>query len=230
MNKIKFYKQKDGSFTQENRDKGSEYLNEKTIDKLFIYDIKNKNFLSKEGKMNFEKFLLSSPNFNLHEFGGKIATFFYDVNKYDLFIPFEDLLKNFNPMDLRTTAFKESVVNKSFIKSMESASDKTLDMVKRKVIQSYQSLFKNYPVKTLEDLKKYFNNEEEFYQSIKKHLQIDAFLDKGKIVFLTKEIEEKISLKKDKTQDQDLNNLLENKVEEKMQKIKNITINQNYKK
>lgn len=209
MNEIKFYKQQDGSFTQENKDKGDEYLNEKTIEKLFIYDVKNKSFLSKEGKMNFEKFLLSSPNFNLQEFGGKIATFFYDINKYDLFIPFEDLLKNFNPMDLRTTAFKETIVNKSFVASMENSSEKTIDMVKRKAVQSYQSLFKNYPTKTLEDLKKYFNNDEEFYQSVKKHLQIDAFIDKGKIYFLNKENEEKISLKKD--------NNIEKRIDAKMQ-------------
>lgn len=222
MNEIKFYKQKDGSFTQDNKDNGNEYLNEKTIEKLFVYDVKNKQFLSKEGKMNFEKFLLSSTYFNLHEFGGKIATFFYDINKYDLFIPFEDLLKNFNPMDLRTTAFKETIVNKSFISSMENSSEKTLEMVKRKAIQSYQSLFKNYPVKTLEDLKKYFKNDEEFYQSVKKHLQIDALLDKGKIYFLNKETENKITLKKDKMQNQ--NEDLENKVDAKMQQIKQLEV------
>ena len=143
-----YYQNQENPLVFSEKDNGGNYFSEEKLNKLGVYNIKTKQFLSEEGKMRFDLLVKSMDKQALNTLAAKIATYCYDKLEADPMTTFEQLLKSFNPLDVQTKRFQEVETDQGFVKNFNEIGYE--DTIRQKAAQIYKTLFKINPNKANE--------------------------------------------------------------------------------
>lgn len=195
-----YYQNQENPLVFSEKDNGGNYFSEEKLNKLGVYNIKTKQFLSEEGKMRFDLLVKNMDKQALNMLAAKIATYCYDKLEADPMTTFEQLLKSFNPLDVQTKRFQEVETDHGFVKNFNEIGYE--DTIRQKAAQIYKTLFKINPNKAIEEMKKNFNSEEDFTKHFRLSLGIKVLKRGEEIEFLTMKDVPKLKLNIQKVKDQ----------------------------
>ena len=195
-----YYQNKDNPLIFSSKDNGGNYFNTEKLDKMGVYDIKSKKFITEEGKMRFDLLVKNMNEESLNLLAAKIASYCYNKLEIDPMTTFEQLLKSFNPLDVQTQKFQEVEVDHGFVKNFAEISYE--NEIKQKATQIYKTLFKINPNRAMEEMKKNFNSEEDFIKNFRLSLGIKALKRGDEIEFLTMKDVPKLKLNVQKIKEQ----------------------------